>query len=775
MIQTSISTITYVGNGSTTTAYPIPFLFFENEHIYTTAKDANGAETIFVIGTDFTLTGAGNPNGGSLKTIAPLPATSTLTIFRTVPYTQQLAYEEGDAFPAKSHEKGLDLGTMCDQQLARGMGDGSGNSDTDIGSAFRVTDASGGFPSVNKKTDTALGVDTEGDAILRTPTEMLSWLGQVGTVWANDAQRAQTRGAFAGQTGVQIDNWTIYVARSTEPGDWVPHLKESGVVISTNGTPTAKMNPDGDIVGTTHAQILTNKTLNACAIHSPTGLTAADVGLGNVDNTGDEEAPVSIPMQLALEQKQDIAVKGFAQGYASLDDGGKVPIEQLPATVTGGNASFQTSWNAATNTPTIPPALPENNGFYYLVAVAGTTTIDGISSWAVGDQIISDGVAWKKITSTATVSSVAGKIGAVTLNKNDVGLNNVDNTSDTTKNAATAALTNHTIKGSQNTLEVRLDADVINNLPTSRLNGGTGAGPNTWWCGDNTWKQPQGTGDVTGATTSVVGEPVVFADTDGKHIKGYSGPAGFAIFTPGNATTAKSKIQMADIDAADFHAMEEKTATVEDDEFVLWDSVTGQLQKVKKKNLGVPVATIVDWAGRPGNQPDNVAVPCPEGWLICNGKQYPKETYPALFDVLGYGYGGSGANFAVPDICGRATVSRDYSEATGGDKGRLSIHGASRYTIGGAFGAQSHTLDYNQMPSHQHGTFILGYHNAVVNGNYGLASLNCGIPCGVGFAGSIFIYDGVARGNYIRYDAAGGNATHNNTQPTFVVWKIIKY
>lgn len=46
---------------------------------------------------------------------------------------------------------------------------------------------------------------------------------------------------------------------------------------------------------------------------------------------------------------------------------------------------------------------------------------------------------------TDAVSSVAGKTGAVTLVKGDVGLGNVDNTSDATKNSATATLTNKTL------------------------------------------------------------------------------------------------------------------------------------------------------------------------------------------------------------------------------------------------------------------------------------------------------------------------------------------
>jgi microcystin-dependent protein len=41
----------------------------------------------------------------------------------------------------------------------------------------------------------------------------------------------------------------------------------------------------------------------------------------------------------------------------------------------------------------------------------------------------------------------------------------------------------------------------------------------------------------------------------------------------------------------------------------------------------------------------------PEGWLPCDGRLLPAQTYPALYSLLGNEYGGEeGVNFALPDM-----------------------------------------------------------------------------------------------------------------------------
>lgn len=111
--------------------------------------------------------------------------------------------------------------------------------------------------------------------------------------------------------------------------------------------------------------------------------------------------------------------KGANGGVPILDSNAQVPLYQLPTAVINGDA-YQGVWNASTNSPTIPAASSTNIGWWYRVGTAGTTTIDGTSSWAIGDLLVSDGAQWDKIDNTAQVTSVAGKTGSVTLGTADI-------------------------------------------------------------------------------------------------------------------------------------------------------------------------------------------------------------------------------------------------------------------------------------------------------------------------------------------------------------------
>lgn len=93
---------------------------------------------------------------------------------------------------------------------------------------------------------------------------------------------------------------------------------------------------------------------------------------------------------------------------------------QINSLVSG--VSFRGTWNASTNTPALASGVG-TGGHYYIVSVAGSTTLNGVSSWAVGDWVVFNGVSsvWQRVPNTQLVSSVNGFTGAVSITSSDVG------------------------------------------------------------------------------------------------------------------------------------------------------------------------------------------------------------------------------------------------------------------------------------------------------------------------------------------------------------------
>lgn len=147
----------------------------------------------------------------------------------------------------------------------------------------------------------------------------------------------------------------------------------------------------------------------------PSGkLPHAQMNLADVPLTGTPTAPTPADgddsTKIATTEYLD-RLRGVADGIATLDSGGKVPTAQLPASVIGA-VSFQGTWNATTNSPSLASGVG-TKGHYYIVATAGTTTLDTIAEWAIGDWAIFDGTVWRKVDNTDAVVSVAGLTGVI--------------------------------------------------------------------------------------------------------------------------------------------------------------------------------------------------------------------------------------------------------------------------------------------------------------------------------------------------------------------------
>ena len=114
----------YACNGSTVN-FPVTFYFLDPGHlrvILTNTSVTPNVSVDLVLNSDYSVSGAGSPLGGSITTIAIYSNIYRITILRKVPLEQQTHYVDGDPFPAASHEEALDKLTMIVQQQAEVVG-----------------------------------------------------------------------------------------------------------------------------------------------------------------------------------------------------------------------------------------------------------------------------------------------------------------------------------------------------------------------------------------------------------------------------------------------------------------------------------------------------------------------------------------------------------------------------------------------------------------------------------------------------------------------------
>lgn len=154
----------------------------------------------------------------------------------------------------------------------------------------------------------------------------------------------------------------------------------------------------------------------------------------------------------------------------------------------------------------------------------------------------------------------------------------------------------------------------------------------------------------------------------------------------------------------------------------------------------------------------------PDGWLDCDGSSVARADYPALFDAIGYTWGGSGANFNLPDL-----------------RNRVIVGSGDVFSLGDTGGESEHTLDVSEIPSHDHtaiGTSATDLGHTHVEGSTIPTAIliGAGVPApsaipspsvtGIGFA-NITVTDPTIT-------ATGGGLAHNNMQP-FAALKMIIY
>lgn len=156
-----------------------------------------------------------------------------------------------------------------------------------------------------------------------------------------------------------------------------------------------------------------------------------------------------VPSWVEVTGKPSFAAVATSGSYADLT--GTVPTSALPPLAI--NEIFPVATQAAMLALTAQRgdmAIRTDNGLTYVLASDAPATLAD----------------WKEITTANAVTSVAGRTGIITLTKSDVGLANVDNTSDAAKPISTATST--ALAGKAATSHTHTAANISDSTPVGR-------------------------------------------------------------------------------------------------------------------------------------------------------------------------------------------------------------------------------------------------------------------------------------------------------------------
>jgi microcystin-dependent protein len=163
---------------------------------------------------------------------------------------------------------------------------------------------------------------------------------------------------------------------------------------------------------------------------------------------------------------------------------------------------------------------------------------------------------------------------------------------------------------------------------------------------------------------------------------------------------------------------------------------------------GAPTGSMMMWA----------TGTAPSGWLLCEGDSISTSTYAALFAVIGYTFGGSGASFLLPNYRNRFPVGAGDSYVvggTGGSKDAITVSHTHTLTDPG----HVHTLqDTNSRGITAPGGGVIG----------GSSNTPPAAPSNNNFIAALNAVTGVT------VDSAGSSGTNANLPPYLGIRFIIK-
>lgn len=115
-VETIYSRTDHTGDG-VETVFSYDFKIFSNEDLVLISASPDGTETTLVLNTDYTVSGAGDIDGGSVTLNEPIASGHQLIILRELDLVQGTDLRNQGAFYAETHEDTFDRLVMVVQQL----------------------------------------------------------------------------------------------------------------------------------------------------------------------------------------------------------------------------------------------------------------------------------------------------------------------------------------------------------------------------------------------------------------------------------------------------------------------------------------------------------------------------------------------------------------------------------------------------------------------------------------------------------------------------------
>jgi hypothetical protein len=281
-----------------------------------------------------------------------------------------------------------------------------------------------------------------------TGTAFPTWAGLVATVGTYAGQRAEVYGDVGTHTdpvvGGTVSNSGVF-GWSTAPAGWqrlgsdlytVVAAEEASRIADVDAEEAARIAADALLSGQIAA--LTTQLLYLGAWNASTNSPSLASSVG----TANTYYIVSTAGSTNLN-----GTSSWAVGDWAIFSGGT--WKKQPNPFTGQQPLYLqgTAWNASSNSPSLASSVG-TEGFAYRVGTAGSTTLNGIASWNIGDWAVFHGGSWRKIrgetVNAANIadSTTAGRAlltaASVAAQRTALGIDSIDAVTDANKTVTPA-------------------------------------------------------------------------------------------------------------------------------------------------------------------------------------------------------------------------------------------------------------------------------------------------------------------------------------------------